>query len=352
MPSGIGFRFASRFEGELQPSFWIAVSADLGMVHILTKLVKHGLRCLESKMGTLNVGLQVGNLGGSGDREDIITSGVYPGQRHLRSCHPGLRSSGFQGGQQSCIDFHVVGRQVRADALEASSCGLVADLAPILGLFDQGRGESTAKWRICDDADPHLSACWNKFLLQISNEHRPLLLDCGNGLDGMCEANLLWRGLRKADVFDFALSHQGLHGLHEALQSSLIWGDSVQVVQIDAIDAQPLSARFDCLSDRLLGALALLGTQRPVLRSNHNILFSTLSKPLSDQCLIVENFFPDLALVDLSSVKEAHPQFVCLVQHLKPHLQCNRLPIKRSQAHAAKTLHCDLEALGPQRTHW
>jgi hypothetical protein len=83
------------------------------------------------------------------------------------------------------------------------------------------------------------------FLLWGSRPERIFALEGRERLDGVCAADRLHAGFRKAEVLDLALLDQRFHRAGDVFDGH-VWVHPVLVEQVDGLDFEPLVVRLSC----------------------------------------------------------------------------------------------------------
>src|SRR6185369_5186442 len=171
---------------------------------------------------------------------------------------------------------------------------------------------------------------------------RKLRLHCGDRMDRMRPANCLRRRFGQAEIVDLSLFLEADH-FADRIFDRHIRIDTVLVVKVDDLDAEPLEARFACRADIIRVAsnaeeLALVAADVPELGGQEHLLAPVVDRS-SDQFLVLAD------AIHVGGVEEGHSLLDRMVDSRDRFLLATRA-IEFAHAHAAKA---DRRNLGPIR---
>mmetsp|Transcript_38084 Transcript_38084/g.77032 ORF Transcript_38084/g.77032 Transcript_38084/m.77032 type:complete len:277 (-) Transcript_38084:92-922(-) len=242
-------------------------------------------------MGSRHIGLQVRDLGGSRNRENVLALSVQPCEREGGGRDAQPTSLLLERRQQLHVLLQVLALQIRGQGLELGARPLgVADLVPVLLLLHQPARQTAAQRRVRHDRDAEVATQRHEICFEVAHDQRPLLLDGSQRVDAVCHPDFLGGRLRQPEVLNLPFLHQLLAGGHPALER-VHARHSVQVVEVDGGLLQTIQARLDCASHHLLRArLLFLAAQREILRRKRHLVATDFLQELPKQDLVMPVF--------------------------------------------------------------
>mmetsp|Transcript_38085 Transcript_38085/g.77035 ORF Transcript_38085/g.77035 Transcript_38085/m.77035 type:complete len:253 (-) Transcript_38085:147-905(-) len=170
-------------------------------------------------MGSRHIGLQVRDLGGSRNRENVLALSVQPCEREGGGRDAQPTSLLLERRQQLHVLLQVLALQIRGQGLELGARPLgVADLVPVLLLLHQPARQTAAQRRVRHDRDAEVATQRHEICFEVAHDQRPLLLDGSQRVDAVCHPDFLGGRLRQPEVLNLPFLHQLLAGGHPALE--------------------------------------------------------------------------------------------------------------------------------------
>jgi hypothetical protein len=196
---------------------------------------------------------------GSGDRRNVVALREQPGQRHLRRCGARLGGDGLD-----LIDDTQVALEVLAGQARVGLAPVV--VGKLLERADLPSEETVAERRVGNEADAQLTQQRQQFGFRIASPEGVFSLQRGERVHGVSATDYGGAGLGHSDVVDLARGDQ----LGQDTDGVLDWGvrvDTVLVVQIDMVGAEPRQRPLNCDADARGATLDSHPTEFAILKS-------------------------------------------------------------------------------------
>src|SRR3989442_355192 len=219
---------------------------------------------------------------GAGNRSDVVALREQPGQGNLCRCRSDLSGNGSNLLDGAQIALEVLAREARVGLAPV----VVGEL---LGRADLAREEAVAERRVGNESNTQLAQQRQQFGLRVSGPQGVLGLQRGDRMHNVGAADRAGTGLGQPDVADFPRGDEFGQGADGVLDGR-VRIDSVLVVQIDVVGAQPLQGTFDRDADVRRTAVEDAGAAPGVrddaeLCGQHYFVAAVLDGP-SDQFLV------------------------------------------------------------------
>ena len=180
--------------------------------------------------------LEAGELGGAGDGDDLAAAagvlGEEPGECDLGGGGVLVAGDGFEQVDEGAVGLHGVGGEAgegAAEVVAGERCGLV----------DFACEEAFAEGAVGDEADAELFEGRDDLGFGAAPPEGVLVLEGGDGLDGVGAADGLDAGFGEAEVLDLAFGDELLDGAGDVFDGDL-GVDAVLVEEIDVVGLEAL----------------------------------------------------------------------------------------------------------------